>query len=63
MSFRYKEGIPVIEDLSLSVASGQTIAIVGHTGAGKTTLVNLLHAVLRCGPGRDPHRRLLTSAR
>jgi len=42
VSFRYKEAIPVIEDLSLSVAPGQTIAIVGHTGAGKTTLVNLL---------------------
>jgi ATP-binding cassette subfamily B protein len=42
VSFRYKEDVPLIEDLSLEVAPGQTIAIVGPTGAGKTTLVNLL---------------------
>ena len=42
VSFRYKEDVPLIEDLSLDVAPGQTIAIVGPTGAGKTTLVNLL---------------------
>src|SRR4026208_102111 len=40
--FRYKEDVPLIDDLSLDVAPGQTIAIVGPTGAGKTTLVNLL---------------------
>jgi ATP-binding cassette subfamily B protein len=40
--FRYKEDVPLIEDLSLDVTPGQTIAIVGPTGAGKTTLVNLL---------------------
>ena len=40
--FRYTEDVPLIEDLSLDVAPGQTIAIVGPTGAGKTTLVNLL---------------------
>jgi ATP-binding cassette, subfamily B, multidrug efflux pump len=40
--FRYKDDVPLIEDLSLDVAPGQTIAIVGPTGAGKTTLVNLL---------------------
>jgi ATP-binding cassette subfamily B protein len=34
--------VPLIEDLSLSVQPGQTVAIVGPTGAGKTTLVNLL---------------------
>jgi ATP-binding cassette subfamily B protein len=42
VSFRYKPDVPLIEDLSLDVAPGQTIAIVGPTGAGKTTLVNLL---------------------
>jgi ATP-binding cassette, subfamily B, multidrug efflux pump len=42
VSFRYKEDVPLIADLSLDVAPGQTIAIVGPTGAGKTTLVNLL---------------------
>jgi ATP-binding cassette subfamily B protein len=42
ISFRYKEDVPLIDDLSLEIASGEKVAIVGPTGAGKTTLVNLL---------------------
>ncbi|GIF10028.1 multidrug ABC transporter ATP-binding protein [Actinoplanes teichomyceticus] len=42
VSFRYLPDQPLIENLSLSVEPGQTVAIVGPTGAGKTTLVNLL---------------------
>jgi ATP-binding cassette subfamily B protein len=42
VSFRYKDEVPLIDDMSIDVAPGQRIAIVGHTGAGKTTLVNLL---------------------
>jgi ATP-binding cassette subfamily B protein len=42
VSFRYFPDQPLIEDLSLTVQPGQTAAIVGPTGAGKTTLVNLL---------------------
>jgi ATP-binding cassette, subfamily B, multidrug efflux pump len=42
VSFRYFPDVPLIEDLSLAVEPGQTVAIVGPTGAGKTTLVNLL---------------------
>jgi ATP-binding cassette, subfamily B, multidrug efflux pump len=42
VSFRYDPERPLIEDLSLSAEPGQTVAIVGPTGAGKTTLVNLL---------------------
>ncbi|MFC7305694.1 ABC transporter ATP-binding protein [Streptomyces monticola] len=42
VSFRYEEDKPLIEDLSLAVDPGHTVAIVGPTGAGKTTLVNLL---------------------
>ncbi|HVE28182.1 MAG TPA: ABC transporter ATP-binding protein, partial [Sporichthya sp.] len=42
VSFRYVEDRPLIEHLSLSVPAGATVAIVGPTGAGKTTLVNLL---------------------
>lgn len=40
--FGYDKDVPVIKDLSFSVKSGQTVAIVGPTGAGKTTIVNLL---------------------
>ncbi|WP_435851310.1 ABC transporter ATP-binding protein [Streptomyces thermolilacinus] len=42
VSFRYDPAKPLIEDLSLTVEPGRTVAIVGPTGAGKTTLVNLL---------------------
>ena len=42
VSFRYLPDVPLIEDLNLVVEPGHTIAIVGPTGAGKTTLVNLL---------------------
>lgn len=42
VSFSYTPGRPLIEHVSLTVEPGQTVAIVGPTGAGKTTLVNLL---------------------
>jgi ATP-binding cassette subfamily B protein len=42
VSFRYLPDKPLIEDFSLDVRPGQTVAIVGPTGAGKTTIVNLL---------------------
>jgi ATP-binding cassette, subfamily B, multidrug efflux pump len=42
VSFRYLPEVPLIDDLSLVVEPGHTVAIVGPTGAGKTTLVNLL---------------------
>ena len=42
VTFSYVPGKPVIRDLNLTVEKGQSIAIVGPTGAGKTTLVNLL---------------------
>ena len=42
VSFRYKEDVPLIEDMNLRVKRGDTVAVVGPTGAGKTTLVNLL---------------------
>ncbi|MGE5528605.1 MAG: ABC transporter ATP-binding protein [Patescibacteria group bacterium] len=42
VSFRYTEDVPLIEGMNLDIRSGDTIAIVGPTGAGKTTLVNLL---------------------
>ncbi len=52
VSFRYKADQPLIEDLSLAVDPGQTVAIVGPTGAGKTTLVNLLMRFYEVDSGR-----------
>jgi len=52
VSFRYKAEVPLIEHLSLTAAPGQTIAIVGPTGAGKTTLVNLLMRFYELDSGR-----------
>jgi len=42
VSFRYQPDKPLIEDFTLDVRPGETVAIVGPTGAGKTTIVNLL---------------------
>ena len=52
ISFRYEPDVPLIDDLSLSVPAGATVAIVGPTGAGKTTLVNLLMRYYELGGGR-----------
>ncbi|MGW0854268.1 ABC transporter ATP-binding protein [Streptomyces sp. NPDC002690] len=52
VSFRYDPEKPLIEGLSLDVAPGQTVAIVGPTGAGKTTLVNLLMRFYEVTGGR-----------
>ncbi|WP_250400447.1 ABC transporter ATP-binding protein [Streptomyces cellostaticus] len=52
VSFRYDPEKPLIEDLSLTVEPGQTVAIVGPTGAGKTTLVNLLMRFYDVSGGR-----------
>ncbi|MDP9269853.1 MAG: ABC transporter ATP-binding protein/permease [Chloroflexota bacterium] len=52
ISFRYEPEIPLIEDLSLIADAGETVAIVGPTGAGKTTLVNLLMRFYELDGGR-----------
>jgi ATP-binding cassette subfamily B protein len=59
VNFAYEDGKPVLRDLSLQVRPGETIALVGPTGGGKTTLVNLMcrfyepkSGVIRIG-GRD----------
>ena len=52
VSFRYEPEKPLIDDLSLVAEPGQTIAIVGPTGAGKTTLVNLMMRFYEIDSGR-----------
>ena len=52
VSFRYEPDRPLIDDLDLVVQAGRTVAIVGPTGAGKTTLVNLLMRFYEIDAGR-----------
>ena len=52
VSFRYEPDAPLIDDLYLTVEPGQTVAIVGPTGAGKTTLVNLIMRFYELDAGR-----------
>jgi len=52
VSFRYLPDAPLIENLDLEVPAGKTVAIVGPTGAGKTTLVNLLLRFYEIDEGR-----------
>jgi ABC-type multidrug transport system fused ATPase/permease subunit len=52
VEFGYRPDTPVIEDLSLVAEPGSTVAIVGPTGAGKTTLVNLLMRFYEVDSGR-----------
>ncbi len=52
VSFRYEPEHPLIDDFSLDVAPGETVALVGPTGAGKTTVVNLLVRFYEIDGGR-----------
>lgn len=52
VDFRYEEDVSLIEDMNLNVEAGHTIAIVGPTGAGKTTLVNLLMRFYEISAGK-----------
>ena len=52
MSFSYRRDTPLIENLSLVAEPGETVAIVGPTGAGKTTLVNLIMRFYELDGGR-----------
>ena len=52
VAFSYSEDRPLITDLSFQVEPGQTVAIVGPTGAGKTTLVNLIMRFYELSGGR-----------
>ncbi|MEF3302408.1 ABC transporter ATP-binding protein [Paenibacillus sp. GYB003] len=52
VTFSYKEGVPVLKHVSLAAKPGETIALVGPTGAGKTTIVNLLTRFYDIDEGR-----------
>src|SRR5262249_53598841 len=50
LNFAYN-GVPVLKDINLKVPAGSSLAIVGPTGSGKTTLVNLLPRIHDAAPG------------
>ena len=52
VTFGYSKDAPVVHELSFTAEPGQTVAIVGHTGAGKTTVVNLLMRFYELDSGR-----------
>ncbi len=52
VDFAYREGVPVLKDMSLEAKPGQIFALVGPTGAGKTTIINLLTRFYEIDRGR-----------
>jgi len=52
VDFEYKEGVPVLKDINLKVKAGSTVALVGNSGGGKTTVVNLLPRFYDVNKGR-----------
>ncbi len=52
VSFAYVEGHPVLKNISFEVPVGKTLAIVGHTGSGKSTIINLINRLYQHQSGR-----------
>ena len=52
VGFEYMEGRPVLQDIDLELAPGKTIALIGHTGSGKTTLTSLVPRFYDATAGR-----------
>ncbi|MDO5426122.1 MAG: ABC transporter ATP-binding protein [Eubacteriales bacterium] len=69
VDFSYEDGIPVLEDVSFEVKPGESIALVGPTGAGKTTIINLIARFFEvnggkvCIDGKDVREVTLESLR
>jgi energy-coupling factor transport system ATP-binding protein len=61
VSFSYEKNLPVIKNLSLSVESGEYIAIVGHNGSGKSTLAKIMNGLLQPDKGAVEVEGFLTS--
>lgn len=51
VSFSYKEGNPVINNVTFNIAPGEIIALIGPSGEGKTTLIRLLLSLIHCDEG------------
>jgi ATP-binding cassette subfamily B multidrug efflux pump len=52
LSFRYSDELPIVlNDVNLKISSGETIGIIGHTGSGKTTIVNLIPRLFEVSEG------------
>ncbi len=49
--FSYKPGIPVLKGVSFDLKAGRTLAVVGHTGAGKTSIISILNRLYEIGSG------------
>ena len=52
LSFTYPSGVTALQDVSLEIGSGESVAIIGQNGAGKTTLVKHLNGLLKPGSGQ-----------
>ncbi len=50
--FSYKEGVPVLKGISFDLPAGKTMAVVGHTGAGKTSIISILNRLYEIESGR-----------
>jgi ATP-binding cassette subfamily B protein len=50
--FSYKEGVPVLKGVSFELPAGKTMAVVGHTGAGKTSIISILNRLYEIEGGR-----------
>ncbi len=55
MSFAYEDDLPVLHDVDLHIRPGETVAVVGPSGGGKSTLCQLIPPVLRCDRRCDLH--------
>lgn len=50
--FSYKEGVPVLKGVSFKLEAGKTMAVVGHTGAGKTSIISILNRMYEIESGQ-----------